>query len=47
LWTLLSTPVAGLGERSAAFVVRLQAGNLRIYLGWTLATLLVLLWIIS
>jgi hydrogenase-4 component B len=47
LWNLLYTPVAGLVERSAAFVVRLQAGNLRIYLGWTLATLLVLLWIIS
>jgi hydrogenase-4 component B len=47
LWNLLYLPVAGLVERSAAVVVRMQAGNLRIYLGWTLATLLVLLWIIS
>jgi hydrogenase-4 component B len=47
LWNLLYTPIAGLVTRSATLVVRLQAGNLRIYLGWTLATLLVLLWIIS
>lgn len=47
LWDLLYAPVARLVESSARRVVRLQSGNVRIYLGWTLMTLLVLLWIIS
>jgi hypothetical protein len=34
-------------ETAARRVVRLQSGNIRVYLGWTLSTLLVLLWIIS
>jgi hydrogenase-4 component B len=46
-WGLCYLPVAGLVEAAARRVVRLQSGNVRIYLGWTLATLVVLLWIIS
>jgi hydrogenase-4 component B len=34
-------------ETAARRVARLQSGNIRVYLGWTLSTLLVLLWIIS
>ncbi|NEX19384.1 hydrogenase 4 subunit B [Thiorhodococcus mannitoliphagus] len=47
LWGWLYTPVARGVESAARRVVRLQSGNVRVYLGWTLATLLVLLWIIS
>ena len=39
--------MARLVERSASRVVRLQTGQVRTYLAWSLATLLVLLWIIS
>lgn len=46
LWNILYVPVAHAVERTSRFVVRLQSGNVRIYLGWSLATLLVLLWII-
>jgi hydrogenase-4 component B len=46
-WRLFYVPVARLVEAAARRVVRLQSGNVRVYLGWTLATLLVLLWIIS
>ena len=46
-WDLLYAPVARLVERSASRVVRLQTGQVRTYLAWSLATLLVLLWIIS
>lgn len=46
-WALFYTPVARAVERAARQVVRLQSGNIRIYLGWTLATLLVLLWLIA
>jgi len=46
-WGLLYTPVARLVESAARRVVRLQSGSLRVYLGWTLATLLVLLWTVS
>jgi hydrogenase-4 component B len=47
LWDLLYAPVARMVESAARRVVRLQSGSVRIYLGWTLITLLVLLWIIS
>jgi hydrogenase-4 component B len=47
IWPLLYLPVAALVENAARRVVRLQSGNVRLYLGWTLATLLVLLWIIT
>ena len=46
-WDLLYMPVAHGVAAAARRVVRLQSGNVRVYLGWTLATLLVLLWIIS
>jgi hypothetical protein len=46
-WALLYTPLIRLVESAARHVVRLQSGNVRVYLGWTLATLLVLLWIIA
>jgi hydrogenase-4 component B len=44
-WDLFYTPVARGVDRAARQVVRLQSGNIRIYLGWTLGTLLVLLWL--
>ncbi len=44
-WDLFYTPVARGVERASRQVVRLQSGNIRIYLGWTLGTLLVLLWL--
>lgn len=47
VWDLLYAPVARLVERSARRIVRLQTGQVRTYLAWSLATLLVLLWIIS
>jgi hydrogenase-4 component B len=46
-WGLLYLPVARLVDAAARRVVRLQSGNVRVYLGWTLATLVLLLWIIS
>ena len=46
-WGLFYLPVTRVVESSARRVVRLQAGNVRIYLGWTLGTLLVVLWILS
>ena len=44
-WNLFYTPVARGVERASRQVVRLQSGNIRIYLGWTLGTLLVLIWL--
>ncbi|MBN2885421.1 MAG: hydrogenase 4 subunit B, partial [Chromatiaceae bacterium] len=46
-WDWLYLPIARALDRAARLVTRLQSGNVRIYLGWTLITLLVLLWIIS
>jgi hydrogenase-4 component B len=46
-WGLIYVPIARAVEQASRRVVRLQSGNVRIYLGWTLGTLLVLLWIIS
>ena len=46
-WDLLYAPVVSVVESAARRVARIQSGNVRIYLGWTLATLVVLLWIIS
>jgi formate hydrogenlyase subunit 3/multisubunit Na+/H+ antiporter MnhD subunit len=46
-WGLFYLPVARAVERAARQVVRLQSGNVRIYLGWSLATLLILLWIMA
>jgi hypothetical protein len=46
-WGLFYAPVMRAVESASRRVVRLQSGNVRVYLGWTLATLVVLLWIIS
>ncbi|HHM05943.1 MAG TPA: hydrogenase 4 subunit B [Gammaproteobacteria bacterium] len=46
-WGLLYLPVARAVERAARQVVRLQSGHVRIYLAWTLGTLLVLLWLMA
>jgi NADH:ubiquinone oxidoreductase subunit 5 (subunit L)/multisubunit Na+/H+ antiporter MnhA subunit len=46
-WGLFYLPVARTVERAARQVVRLQSGNVRIYLGWSLATLVLLLWIMA
>jgi hydrogenase-4 component B len=44
-WGLFYRPIARAVEKAARLVVRLQSGNVRIYLGWSLATLLILLWV--
>ena len=46
-WGLFYLPVARAVEQAARRVVRLQSGSVRVYLGWSLATLLVLLWIMA
>jgi len=46
-WGMLYLPIARAVEKAARQVVRLQSGNVRIYLGWSLATLVVLLWVIA
>jgi len=46
-WGILYLPIARLVENAARNVTRLQSGSVRVYLGWSLATLLVLLWIIA
>lgn len=46
-WGLFYLPVARGVENAARRITRIQSGNVRIYLGWSLATLLVLLWIIA
>ncbi len=46
-WGLFYLPVLAAVEAAARRVVGLQSGNVRVYLGTTLLTLLVLLWIVS
>ena len=46
-WDIFYQPVVRLVENAARRVTRLQSGNVRTYLGWSFATLLVLLWIIA
>jgi hydrogenase-4 component B len=46
-WGIFYLPVMRVVENAARQVTRLQSGNVRIYLGWSLATLLLLLWIIA
>jgi len=46
-WGLLYAPVAMGVQRAARRITWLQSGSVRAYLGWSLATLLVLLWVIS
>ncbi|MGQ9659887.1 MAG: hydrogenase 4 subunit B [Thermochromatium sp.] len=46
-WDWFYLPVARAVDAASKRVVRLQSGNVRVYLGWTLATLIALLWIVS
>jgi formate hydrogenlyase subunit 3/multisubunit Na+/H+ antiporter MnhD subunit len=46
-WEIFYVPVVRVVENAARRVTRLQSGNVRTYLGWSFATLLVLLWIIA
>jgi formate hydrogenlyase subunit 3/multisubunit Na+/H+ antiporter MnhD subunit len=46
-WDMFYQPVARMVEKASRHVTRLQSGNVRIYLGWSLTTLLLLLWIIA
>jgi len=46
-WGLFYLPVVRVVENAARQVTRLQSGSVRVYLGWSLITLLVLLWIIA
>ncbi|HEX9803994.1 MAG TPA: hydrogenase 4 subunit B [Gammaproteobacteria bacterium] len=46
-WALLYAPVASGVQRAARRITWLQSGSVRAYLGWSLATLLALLWVIS
>lgn len=46
-WDLFYKPIADAVHKAARQVSRMQSGNVRIYLGWSLGTLLVLLWLIT
>jgi len=46
-WALLYLPVADALQKAARRITWLQSGSIRAYLGWSLATLLLLLWVIS
>lgn len=46
-WALFHLPLARLLDGATRRITRLQAGNLRVYLGWTLGTLLLLLWVVT
>jgi hydrogenase-4 component B len=46
-WDALYLRAGRLVDSAARRVVRLQSGSIRVYLGWTLVTLLGLLWIVS
>jgi hydrogenase-4 component B len=46
-WPLLYAPVARAVQQAARRITWLQSGSVRAYLGWSLATLLLLLWVIS
>lgn len=46
-WAMLYLPVANLIQKAARRVTWIQSGSIRAYLGWSLATLLLLLWVIS
>ena len=47
LWGWLYAPVARIVLNGGRLAGRLQSGHVRNYLGWTLATLVVVLWLIS
>ena len=46
-WGWLYQPVIRATNAAARRVTLIQSGNVRVYLGWSLATLVVLLWLIS
>jgi len=46
-WDLFYRPAARAVERAARWVTYLQSGSVRIYLGWSLATLVLLLWVVA
>jgi len=46
-WGIFYLPVLRAVESAARQVTRLQSGSLRVYLGWSLITLLLLLWIVA
>ncbi len=46
-WALLYLPIANAIQKAARRVTWIQSGSIRAYLGWSLATLLLLLWVIS
>ncbi len=46
-WAAVYLPIAGLVDSASRRILVLQSGNVRAYLGWTLATLILLLWIVS
>jgi hypothetical protein len=46
-WNLFYRPAARAVERAARWVTYLQSGSVRIYLGWSLATLVLLLWVVA
>lgn len=47
IWGWLYLPIARATNAAARRVTLIQSGNVRIYLGWSLGTLVVLLWLIS
>ncbi len=46
-WESFYVPVARAVQAASRRVTWLQSGSIRVYLGWSLATLLILLWVIS
>ncbi|AOV17303.1 hydrogenase 4 subunit B [Acidihalobacter aeolianus] len=46
-WALFYAPVVRVLDRLTRLVTRMQAGHLRVYLAWTLGTLLLLLWVVT
>jgi len=46
-WPRLYHPIEHAVNKLAQLVGRIQTGNIRVYLGYSFATLLLLLWVIS
>lgn len=47
IWAAVYLPIATLIDSASRRILVLQSGNVRAYLSWTLATLIVLLWVVS
>ena len=47
IWGWIYLPIARATNLAAKYIIQIQSGNVRIYLGWSLGTLVVLLWLIS